>query len=248
MSDYADAYRRFAWQVPADFNFGSDIIDELARDPARLALIWCDESGEERRLTFADISRVSNRCANLLQSLGIRRGDRVIVMLPRLPEWQIAMLGCIKLGAIPIPCIDMLTAGDVAYRIQHSDARGAITTVANVGKFNGPWTFAARISIGTAEGWIEFERGLEQSGDDFKPARLAADEPAIIFYTSGSTGKPKGVTHASRALFAWRVSAWFWPAPHRQRPDLVHRRYRLEQGRHQHTVRPVELRQRGAIL
>ena len=109
VSDYADAYRRFVWQVPADFNFGGDVIDELARDPARLALIWCDESGQERRFTFADISRLSNLCANLLQSLGIRRGDRVIVMLPRLPEWQIAMLGCIKLGAIPIPCIDMLT-------------------------------------------------------------------------------------------------------------------------------------------
>ena len=212
VSDYADAYRRFVWQVPADFNFGGDVIDELARDPARLALIWCDESGQERRFTFADISRLSNLCANLLQSLGIRRGDRVIVMLPRLPEWQIAMLGCIKLGAIPIPCIDMLTPGDVAYRIQHSGARGAITTAANVGKFNGPWTLAARISVGTAEGWTEFDHGLEQSADDFKPARLAADEPAIIFYTSGSTGKPKGVTHASRALFAWRVSAWFWPA------------------------------------
>ena len=69
MSDYADAYRRFAWQVPADFNFGGDVIDELARDPARLALIWCDESGQERRFTFADISRLSYLCANLLRSL-----------------------------------------------------------------------------------------------------------------------------------------------------------------------------------
>src|SRR5262245_61033632 len=111
MSDYADVYRRFAWQVPADCNFGDEDIDDLARDPARLALIWCDENSKERRFTFADFSRLSNLCANLLRSLGIRRGDRVIVMLPRLPQWQIAMLGCIKLGAIPIPCIDMLTAG-----------------------------------------------------------------------------------------------------------------------------------------
>src|SRR5262249_28679166 len=162
MSDYADAYRRFGWQVPAVFNFCGDGIDELARDPARLALIWCDESGQERRFTFADISRLSNRCAKLLQSLGIRRGDRVIVMLPRLPEWQIAMLGCIKLGAIPIPCIDMLTAGDVAYRIQHSGARGAITTAANVGKFNGPWTFAPRISVAPAHAWTQFYPGPNQ--------------------------------------------------------------------------------------
>jgi acyl-coenzyme A synthetase/AMP-(fatty) acid ligase len=210
MTNYHEAYESFRWQLPSHFNFGGDVVDQWAADPNRLALIWCDEAGSERRYTFADMSQLSNRCANLLHKLGIVRGDRVMVMLPRLPEWQIAMVGCLKLGAIPIPCIDMLTAGDVDYRIQHSGARGAITTAANVGKFTQ--SLAARISLGGGQGWTDLEAGLARCSDRFSPAQLQADEPAMIYYTSGSAGKPKGVTHAARALLAWRVSAWYWPA------------------------------------
>jgi acyl-coenzyme A synthetase/AMP-(fatty) acid ligase len=211
MRDYDEMYASFRLDVPTHFNFGGDVVDRWAKDSDHLALIWCDETGAERRFTFGEISRLSNQCANLFAALGLRRGDRVVIMLPRLPEWQIAMLGALKLGAIPIPCIDMLTQGDIAYRIAHSGARGAVTTAMNVGKFAGA-NLPARISIGAADGWVEFTSGVAKQSDDFAPAALAADEPAIIYYTSGSTGKPKGVTHASRALFAWRVSAWYWPA------------------------------------
>ena len=212
MRDYHETYRSFRLEVPQQFNFGGDVIDRWARDSDHLALIWCDETGTERRFTFSDISRLSNRCANLFSALGLRRGDPILIMLPRLPEWQITMVGALKLGAIPIPCIDMLTAGDVAYRIGHSGARGAVTTATNVGKFNGLSPPAARVSIGAAPGWTELASAIDAQPENFAPVRLAADEPAIIYYTSGSTGKPKGVTHASRALFAWRVSAWYWPA------------------------------------
>jgi acyl-coenzyme A synthetase/AMP-(fatty) acid ligase len=212
MLDYQETYESFRWEVPFRFNFGRDVVDRWADDSTRLALIWCDETGAERRFTFADVSRLSSCFANLLQSLGIAKGDRILIMLPRLPEWQIAMVGCIKLGAIPIPCIDMLTSGDVAYRIQHSGARGAVTTAANIEKFQGPWTLVARVSLGGGPDWVDFSNGMSASSDRFEPEQLGAEEPAIIFYTSGSTGKPKGVTHANRALFAWRVSAWYWPA------------------------------------
>jgi acyl-coenzyme A synthetase/AMP-(fatty) acid ligase len=211
MRDYDETYASFRLDVPTHFNFGGDVVDRWAKDSDHLALIWCDEAGAERRFTFGEISRVSNQCANLFAALGVRRGDRMLIMLPRLPEWQIATLGALKLGAIPVPCIDMLTQGDIAYRIAHSGARGAVTTAMNVGKFAGA-NLAARISIGAADGWVEFTSGAAKQSDDFAPVALAADEPAIIYYTSGSTGKPKGVTHASRALFAWRISAWYWPA------------------------------------
>ena len=212
MLDYSATYDAFRWTIPARFNFGGDVVDVWAQDTNKLALIWCDEQCRECRFTFAEISRLSSRFANLLQQLGIRRGDRVLVMLPRLPEWQIAMVGCLKLGAIPIPCIDMLTSGDVAYRVEHSGARGAVTTAANMSKFAGPWKLAAKVSVGPAEGWVEWEQGLAGCSDRFEPAPLSAEEPAIIYYTSGSTGKPKGVTHTSGALFAWRVVAMHWPA------------------------------------
>ncbi len=211
MTDYATAHRDFTWEIPERFNFGADVVDRFAEDPERLALIWCDETGREERYTFAAISALSNRCANALKEAGVRAGDRVLVMLPRIPQWQIAMVGCLKLGAIPIPSIEMLTAGDVAYRLEHAEAAGAITTAANCAKFAAARGLGARLSVGGAPpGWTDFERALDAASPVFEPVRLAAEDPAIIYYTSGSTGKPKGVTHAQRGLFAWRVSAWYW--------------------------------------
>ena len=212
MADYRETYAAFRWQVPAKFNFGGDVVERWAEEPDRLALIWCNELGAERRFTYAEMSRLSNRFANLLQGLGIAKGDRLLVMLPRIPEWQIAMVGCLKLGAIPIPCIDMLTDRDVAYRVEHAGARGAVTTRANLAKFGRLSRLAARVSVGGGDGWTDFEGGMADAAEAFAAVPLGADEPAIIYYTSGSTGKPKGVTHANRALYAWRVSAWYWPA------------------------------------
>lgn len=212
MPDYETARRDFVWDVPETFNFGADVVDRYGEDPSRLALIWCDDKGNEKRYTFREMSLLSNRCADALRSAGVKRGDRVVVMLPRIPQWQIAMVGCLKLGAIPIPSIDMLTAGDVAYRIEHSEAAGAITTVENCEKFAAHADrLKAKLSVGGAkEGWTDFDAALAAASPSFEAARLAADEPAIMYYTSGSTGKPKGVTHAARAIFAWRVSAWYW--------------------------------------
>ena len=212
MPDYDAARRDFAWEIPPSFNFGADVVDRFGEDPSRLALVWCDETGREERYTFADIAALSNRCANALSDAGLRRGDRVLVMLPRIPQWQIAMLGCLKLGAIPIPSIEMLTEGDVAYRLEHAEAAGAITTAAQCGKFAAHAArLRARLSVGGAPpGWTDFDAALAARSPRFAAARLSAEDPAIIYYTSGSSGKPKGVTHAARALFGWRVSAWYW--------------------------------------
>src|SRR6516162_2422209 len=187
MRDYHETYRSFRLEVPGHFNFGADVVDRWAENSDHLALIWCDETGAERRFTFSEISRLSNRCANLFAALGLRRGDRVLIMLPRLPEWQISMVAALKLGAIPIPCIDMLTEADVAYRVAHSGARGAVTTAANVAKFAGA-NLRARVCVGAADGWVEFGAGIAGETDDFAHVALAAEEPAIIYYTSGSTG------------------------------------------------------------
>ena len=210
MTDYAATARAFRWEVPERFNFARDVVDVWAADPAKPALLWCDEGGRERRFTFADIARRSCRFANLLAAHGIGRGDRVVVMLPRLPEWQIAMVGIFRAGAIPIPCIDMLTEKDVAYRVGHSGAVAAVTTAAGTAKFADTGAFRLRVAVGRAPGWLEFDAALAAQGDTFDAVALAADEPAVMYYTSGSTGSPKGVTHAARALWAWRVSAWYW--------------------------------------
>lgn len=207
-ASYRDLHASFRWDVPPRFNFGADVIDKWAQDPGRIALIWANDKGEERRLTFRDVSKLSNRLANHLRSRGVARGDRVVVMLPRIPEWQIALIGCLKIGAVPIPCVTMLTRKDLDYRIGHSGAVAAITTADNVAKFaDGP---AVRLAVGGGEGWDDFEQALMAQDDDFSAAEVNAEDPAIMFYTSGSTGMPKGVCHAARALYAWRFSARYW--------------------------------------
>lgn len=208
MTSYEAACERFEWRVPETFNYGGDVVDAWAEDPERMALIWVNEAGEERRFTYADIRDLTNRFANYLTAKGVKKGDRVLIMLPRIPEWQIAMVGCNKIGAIPIPCVTMLTEKDVTYRMEHSGAEAVVTTAAETQKVaSDP---KVRLSVGATDGWDDFETEMLRHSADFTPVRVEAEDPAIMFYTSGSTGLPKGVLHASRALFSWRVSAWYW--------------------------------------
>jgi len=216
--NYATVSKQFEWRIPEYFNYAVDVIDVWARNPELLALIATDADGHERRYTFADVSAITKRIAAGLQKQGIRKGDRVLVVLPRIAEWQLAMVACIRLGAVVIPCIEMLTQKDLAYRINHSEARAVITTAANVEKLASVFDGLIRISVDAPEHWLDFWHLAETDDRTLDTPAVAADDPAIMYYTSGSTGMPKGVLHASRALYAWRVSAWYW---HGLRPDDV---------------------------
>jgi acyl-coenzyme A synthetase/AMP-(fatty) acid ligase len=207
---YKELCERFQWQIPDRFNFAVDVVDRWARDPVRVALIAQEAGGRERRFTYRDISSLTKRLAAALRHAGVHRGDRVVILLPRIAEWQLAMVACLRMGAVPIPCVEMLTQKDIAYRVAHSGAKAAITTAANVPKFAGLPGLDVRITVGDAPGWLEFWAQIDSQQEGFQGEEISAEEPAILFYTSGSTGNPKGVTHVARALFAWRVSAWYW--------------------------------------
>ena len=214
MTDYAATCRDFSWDVPATFNFASDTVDRHARDPARRALVWCDAAGAEASYSFAEISALSRRMGNVLRAAGIGQGDRVVVMLPRRPEWQIAMVACLRIGAVVVPCIDMLTARDLGFRISRSGARGIVTMAANIAKLPADQEVAARIAVGAGagapDGWIDWQTALAAAPDDCPAATVGAEDPVAIYYTSGTSGNPKGVTHAARALHVWGATAKYW--------------------------------------
>ena len=117
-SGYPSPYADFSMQVPEYYNFGFDVIDRWAKkDPARPALLWVNQDGEEKRFTFADLKTESDLALKILQDRGIRKGDRVLILLPRIPAWWFFIIALIKLGAVYSPAPTMLTSKDISYRL-----------------------------------------------------------------------------------------------------------------------------------
>ncbi|MBS0241411.1 MAG: acyl-CoA synthetase [Proteobacteria bacterium] len=208
---YEELCRSFRWDLPETFNFGTDVVDAWAGERDGVALVWENAGGDAQSFRYSDIARLSNRVASALAAQGVAKGDRVIVMLPRIPEWHIALVACLKLGAIAVPCIEMLTARDVAYRVQNSEAKAAICRDAHAEKFAGVLgQIKVPVVVGAAPGWISWGEVLAAGSEAFEAARVGIEDPALMYYTSGSTGHPKGVLHASRAVYVWRMQAYFW--------------------------------------
>lgn len=208
---YQSLIREFDWGTPDRFNFASDVVDRWAVERDDTALVWANDRGDERQFSYSEMSGLTCRFANLLRDRGIGKGDRVLVMLPRIPEWPIAMVGAMRIGAVPIPCIEMLTARDLAYRLDHSGAKAIVCRAGQTGKFLGIADgISAKIALGGGSGWVDWNSTMPTMSDTAEPANVEADAPAIMYYTSGSTGEPKGVLHAARAIHAWRVSAVHW--------------------------------------
>jgi acetyl-CoA synthetase/medium-chain acyl-CoA synthetase len=211
---YEDRVRDFRWQMPEEFNFGA-LVDAFATDRSRVALYWEDESGRRERLTFWDVRQASNRFMNALAALGVGRADPVMIMLPRVPTWHVAMVGAMKLGALVIPCTASLRAKDIRYRAEHSGAKAIVTTLEQVPEVDaalagggGP---AVRIALGGAPGgWHDLDALLARASSGAVPARTRTDEPALCYYTSGTTKDPKAVLHTHAYPFAHRWTGEYW--------------------------------------
>ncbi len=118
IGDYERTYAGFGWETPERFNFGRDVVDGWEED--RPAMIWLGDEGDEGRLSFGFFSRLSDKVAAAMRDLGVERGDRVLVLLGKVPEWHAILTGLLKLGAIAIPCAPQLRAKDLAFRAEHS--------------------------------------------------------------------------------------------------------------------------------
>lgn len=208
---YEALRRDFRWELPETFNFGTDVVDAWAAERDGLALVWENAAGDAAEFRYSDIAQLSNRLATSLAAAGLAKGDRVLVMLPRCPEWQIALIACLKLGAVAVPCIEMLTARDLAYRIGNSGAKAIVCRAGQTEKFaDVAAAVPIRIAIGEAPGWTAWDEAMAQRCGTVSPATVGLEDPVLMYYTSGSTGHPKGVLHAARALYAWRMQAFMW--------------------------------------
>ncbi|MCX7007659.1 MAG: AMP-binding protein [Kiritimatiellaeota bacterium] len=182
--------------IPQHYNFAHDVIERQGQErPDALALWWVGEQGAgERKLSFGELSGELRRAAAFFAAQGVRRGDCVLVILNRVPEWWVAVLGLIRLGAVPIPGTPLLTPKDIAYRIQAASVRAIITDAAGaakVGAFDGLRFLAG----GAQAGWTDFDAGVRtaQANPPYEPSR--SSDPGIIYFTSGTTGEAKMVLH-----------------------------------------------------
>jgi acetyl-CoA synthetase/medium-chain acyl-CoA synthetase len=214
LEKYRRAHRDFRWETPEYFNFAA-VIDKFAEDPRRVAILWEDSEGRRARLTFADIARQSRRIANVLAGHGIRRGDAVLLVLPRITLWQAAYIGALRLGAIVIPCASMLREKDLVYRANHSGARAIIAGVedaAMVAELRKQCPSLERYLIAgsTRTGWISLQEEMGRTLEAFKPVNTKSSEPAICYYTSGTTKEPKAVLHSHGYTYSHRFTGLNW--------------------------------------
>jgi acetyl-CoA synthetase len=209
--DYERAYREFRWPVLDRFNWALDYFDRMASGNQRPALWIVNEGGGEQKLTFAEMAQRSNQVANYLRRLGVRRGDRILLMLGNVvPLWE-TMLAAMKLGAVTIPATTLLARDDLLDRFDRGRARHVVTSGDNVGKFADIPGDYTRIAIGgSAAGWHAYEAAYG-SPTAFSPdGETQATDPVLLYFTSGTTAKPKLVLHSQQSYPVGHLATMYW--------------------------------------
>ena len=202
------------------FNFGFDIVDEIAdKYPDKLAMLHLDKNKTERRFTFKDIKKASNQCANYFKSLGIKKGDKVMLVLKRHYQFWFAMVALHKLGAIAIPATNQLKEHDFIYRYESAGVTTIICTadgdtaeIAEKAAEKCPTVVNKLLVGGTREGWRDFdsEYTLYSTHHERPQDVSCGSEPALMFFSSGTTGNPKMVEHKHTYALGHFVTAKYW--------------------------------------
>ena len=187
---------------PDDFNFGYDIVDDIAvNDPQRLAMVWEHENGECRKFTFADIKRLSDKTCNYLSSKGIGKGDFVMLVLKHSYQFWFICVALHKMGAIAVPATFMLKPHDIEYRIDAAGLKAAIVTDDDdiVESFEGAGNIdklACRFIVnGHRDGWLDFDREMEECSEVWERVPTKSTDRFLMYFTSGTSGNPKMAVH-----------------------------------------------------
>ena len=216
--DENGAHKEFKLNYPDDFNFGYDVVDAIAQQtPDKKAIVWCNTENEEHIFRFSDVSRYSNKMANVFKDAGITKGDKVMLVLKRHYEYWFAAVALHKLGAVMIPATHMLTVSDFEYRIKASGVKAVVCTAHD----DVPEKIAAALKNQNAsaimwtvqqdvDGCRNMTKEMENAPDTFDRVSTHVSDPMMLYFTSGTTGYPKGVIHDFSYPLAHIVTAKYW--------------------------------------
>ena len=215
-----DFQKNFEIIVPDNFNFGYDVVDEWARtNPDKLALLWTNDEGAEVRYTFADIKRKSDQVASFYQSLGIGKGDCVMMMLKRRAEFWFSIVALHKLGAVAIPATHLLTPKDLIYRANSAQIKMIVSAdePIMIQHVNDCLKDAPSVKIRVAtgsynkDGWYSMDEGMKNAGEFVRPEHVNDNHDiSLPYFTSGSSGNPKMVAHNFLYPLGHIVTAKYW--------------------------------------
>ncbi|MBM3547911.1 MAG: AMP-binding protein [Alphaproteobacteria bacterium] len=209
--DYETAYRDFRWPKLDRFNWALDHFDAMAKSNERPALWQVDEGAGEIKVSFAAMSARSNQVANWFRSLGVKRGDRVLLMLGNVvPLWE-SLLAAMKLGAVIVPATTLLTRDDLLDRFSRGRVRHVITGAANASKFDDlPGDYTRIIVGGEKPDWHSYS-SADTASTSFTPdGETKATDPLLLYFTSGTTSKPKLVLHSHQSYPVGHLSTMYW--------------------------------------
>lgn len=206
-NSYEDFIDNFKINVPDNFNFAYDVVDEIAaKTPDKMAIVWCDENGNEATFTFGQLKEYSNKTANFFKRVGVKKGDSVMLILKRRYEFWFAVLALHKIGAVAIPATHLLTAKDIIYRNNAADIKMIVSVAEDeVIKHiedsleKSPTIKVKALINSVKEGWFNFDSEIEKESSQFeRPTGEDAptnDSMMLLYFTSGTTGMPKMVAH-----------------------------------------------------
>ncbi len=219
---YEDFFENFRIEVPENFNFAYDVVDEWARvEPEKKALVWVNDASEQREFTFTDISRLSNKAANAFSKMGIKKGDVVLMILRRRWEYWVCASALCKIGATVIPATIQLTSKDIAYRANQAGVKAMICVDDDYvcsqaeAAFDKAPSIEQRIVVaGERKGWTSFDALIENESETWqRPTGDAAtkiDDIMLIYFTSGTTGNAKAVEHSFKHPLGHIITAKYW--------------------------------------